>query len=194
MDKTYDKIILTIARNAILEEFDASYKLDKVNLVREFPSLKNRSATFVTLTKDSGAEINDLRGCIGSIMQGRSLLDDIIHNAKAAAFHDPRFSPVNANEIDEIMIEVSILSVPEKIIFKDISDLKKIIIPYKHGVIIRKNFSRAVFLPDVWKKLPDFESFFSHLCRKAGLNSGCIDSLDDIELFEVEKYSEYDIR
>ncbi len=194
MDKKDGEILLKIARNAILEEFDSKFKVNRADLIKVCPALKNIRATFVTLTTESAAEINDLRGCIGSIMPQRELIDDVIYNAKAAAFHDPRFLPVQESELDELLIEVSILSVPEKIIYKNVKELKRIIIPNKHGVIIRKNYNRAVFLPDVWKKLPDFDIFFSHLCRKAGLNSGCIDSLDDIEIFEVEKFSENETR
>ncbi|MBK7094321.1 MAG: AmmeMemoRadiSam system protein A [Saprospiraceae bacterium] len=190
MEEIDGKILLKIARNAILEEFDNNYKVIKEDFIKISPALINPRATFVTLSKESGTEINELRGCIGSIFPHRKLIDDIIHNAKSAAFHDPRFNPVNKSELEEIIIEISILSEPEKIQFENTGDLKSIIIPYKHGVIIRKSYNRAVFLPDVWKKLPHFDIFFSHLCRKAGLNSNCIDTLDEIELFEVEKFSE----
>jgi uncharacterized protein len=190
MKKIDGKILLEIARNSILEEFDNDYQLIREDFIKISPFLLNTGATFVTLSKESQTEINELRGCIGSISPNRKLIDDIIHNAKAAAFHDPRFNPVKKSELNEIIIEISILTEPEKINYKNLSDLKSIIIPYKHGVIIRKNYNRAVFLPDVWKKLPDFDIFFSHLCRKAGLGTECIETLDEIELFEVEKFSD----
>ena len=193
MNKTLKKTLLKIARNAILEKFDEQYKIVPDELKALYPDLKNNQASFVTLLKDNKNETGELRGCIGSILAKRSLIDDIIHNAKAAAFHDPRFEPVLLNEVSDITIEISILSVPVKVNAKSYIEIKNIILPYKHGVIIRKGFNRAVFLPDVWKKLPDFDIFFNHLCSKAGLASDCISSLDEIEIFVVDKCSENEI-
>jgi hypothetical protein len=186
------KVLLELARNSISEEFDSAFSIDKETMIKNHPELNALGASFVTLNSRTADAEYHLRGCIGTLYPKRSLFEDIYHNAKSAAFHDPRFEPLLQNELKDISIEVSILSIPERINYKNITDIKRIIIPEIHGVIIQKSFNRAVFLPDVWKKLPGFEVFFSHLCKKAGLGSNCLESLEDIFIFTVEKYSEND--
>ena len=192
MKSSFGKVLLRIARNAIEESLD-KHKISDINkseLLLTYPELREMKATFVTLNTKSDKTIKDLRGCIGTLTPVRTLFDDIEHNAKASAFRDPRFTPLQKKELKEIFIEVSLLTVPEKLTFASVDELRTMLIPGKHGVIIKKGFNRAVFLPDVWFKLPDFEQFFSHLCKKAGLSSGCVDSIDDLYIFYVEKYTE----
>ena len=186
------KILLELARNSISEEFDSASSVDKEAMIKNHPELNALRASFVTLNSRSAEAEYHLRGCIGTLYPKRSLVEDVYLNAKSAAFHDPRFDPLQQNELKNISIDISILSIPEKINYKNITDIQRIIIPEIHGVIIQKSFNRAVFLPDVWKKLPGFEVFFSHLCKKAGLGSNCLESLEDIFIFTVEKYSEND--
>lgn len=185
-----NKLITKIARDSILENLSLVNIIDRQSILYDFPMLNEIRASFVTLHMPDTFQIKQLRGCIGTLYPHRSLLEDIIHNAKSAAFSDPRFDPVSIKELEQISIEVSVLSEPMIISYKNIEDLKAKIIPMKHGVIIKKGFNRAVFLPDVWDKLPDFYQFFEHLCRKAGLNTNCLNSLDQVEIFEVTKYSE----
>ena len=191
MKRTESLILLDIARKAILEKLTGNSIIDKKELIKQYPVLKENRAVFVTLNKRrKNKAFPELRGCIGSILPHRTLLDDLIHNAKAAAFDDPRFPPLDIDEFDEISIEVSILSIPEKVYYRDIDELKRLIIPGKHGVILKKDWNRATFLPDVWKKLPEFEDFFAHLCKKAGLQENCLLFHPDIEIYTVEKIEE----
>jgi hypothetical protein len=192
MDTQTGKILLGLARNSIAEEFDSASSVDKEAMIKKYQELNALGASFVTLNSRTADAEYQLRGCIGTLYPRRSLIEDVYHNAKSAAFNDPRFEALQQNELKDISIEVSILSIPERINYKNIPDIKRIIIPEVHGVIIQKSFNRAVFLPDVWKKLPGFEVFFSHLCKKAGLGSNCLESLEDIFIFTVEKYSEND--
>jgi AmmeMemoRadiSam system protein A len=185
-----NKLITKIARDSILEKLSEDDIVDRQSILYDFSILNEIRASFVTLLKPDAFQIKQLRACIGTLYPHRSLLEDIVHNAKSAAFSDPRFEPVSLDELEQISIEVSVLSEPMNISYKNIEDLKAKIIPTKHGVIIKKGFNRAVFLPDVWDKLPDFHQFFEHLCRKAGLNTNCLNSLDQVEIFEVTKYSE----
>ena len=191
MQSSLKHIIPEIVRKAILEEFDSSVAYDLHALINEYPALKNEEACFVTLLieKNGGKE---LRGCIGSIVPQTDLLSDIRKNAKAAAFRDPRFNPLDPKEFDKISVEVSILSKPQKLNYRSIEELRRLIIPEYHGVIIKKNGNKAVFLPSVWEKLPDFDEFFAHLCKKAGLSKDCYASLDEVYIFYVKKYSEDD--
>jgi len=92
-------------------------------------------------------------------------------NAINAAFNDYRFSPLTAKEFAKVEIEISILSEPEPLEYKDSNDLIKKLRPNVDGVIIRKGYASATFLPQVWEQLIRPEDFLSHLCAKAGLPS-----------------------
>ena len=175
-----EKLILKAARNAIKEEFTGKSLIDRKVLADKNPELSEYGAAFVTLTKD-----NKLRGCIGSIESYRPLIDDIIGNAKSAAFNDPRFEPVRFEELEDISIEVSILSTPQPVNYESIEQLKKLIKPLIDGVILSKGIHRAVFLPQVWEQLNDFDTFFKHLCNKAGLQNDCLKMHPHIEIFRV---------
>ncbi len=131
------------------------------------PSAKfhQRRGTFVTLTKDG-----NLRGCIGHIIPQESVLEGVKINAINAAFKDPRFMPVRPEEWDKIKIEVSILSEPKPLHYKDPQDLLNKLRPGIDGVIIKKGYAQATFLPQVWEQLPRKEDFLTHLCLKAGLD------------------------
>jgi len=123
-------------------------------------------AVFVTLTQSG-----QLRGCIGSLVAHRTLRDDVVANAQAAAFGDPRFSPLRAGEFEGTDIEVSVLSEPEPMPFTSRDDALAQLRPGIDGVILSAGFHRATFLPQVWEELPDKEQFIGHLFRKAGLPS-----------------------
>ena len=175
-------VILDIAKNAIKDGLSHTSTLDKKALLERYPEFATPKATFVTLTLD-----RQLRGCIGSLIAHRSLLDDLIHNAKAAAFDDPRFYPLSPEEFSRIHIEVSLLSEPELIVYETRDDLKSKVIVGEDGIILQKGSRKATFLPQVWEQLPTFELFFSHLCQKAGLEAGCLESHPDIWRYKVEK-------
>jgi len=182
MDK---HLLLLIARQAIASLF-AKEEIDTQKLLDAHPELGERGAVFVTLMRDG-----HLRGCIGSLVAHRSLLEDLIHNARAAAFEDPRFPPLRQEELSEIKIEVSLLSAPKELSYRDRGDLKQKIHPPKDGVILSQGAYRATFLPQVWEQLPEFDLFFAHLCQKAGLHAeGCLEAHPKIEIYHVQKVSE----
>jgi len=175
-------VILNIAKQAIKDRFESTSTIDTLSLLKQYPEFSKPKATFVTLTLD-----HQLRGCIGSLIAHRSLLDDLIYNAKAAAFDDPRFYPLTPEEFLHVTIEVSLLSEPTRVEYHDSEDLKSKITVGEDGVILQKGTRKATFLPQVWEQLPSFELFFSHLCQKAGLESGCLESHPDIWHYRVEK-------
>ncbi|OQX73273.1 MAG: AMMECR1 domain-containing protein [Campylobacteraceae bacterium 4484_4] len=182
MTEALKKTIIKIAKEAIKEEFTGKHTIDKESLIKEFPELAKNGAAFVTLT-----EHNALRGCIGSIIAHQPLIDDIIHNAKAAAFSDPRFAPVSEEEFDELEIEVSLLSEPRPLAYTDTEDLRTKIRPGIDGVILKLDGYQATYLPSVWEQLPDFNTFFMTLCQKAGLPANCLDAHPDIYIYQAEK-------
>jgi hypothetical protein len=130
-------------------------------------SLTVPGAAFVTLEKQG-----DLRGCIGSVEAYRPLIEDVAGNAWNAAFTDPRFSPLTPAEFQLLHIEISVLTRPEDMSFDSEEDLKHQLVPGQDGLIIRDGYHRGLFLPAVWDKLPDVDSFLSHLKQKAGLPRG----------------------
>ena len=125
---------------------------------------KGRKACFVTLTKDG-----DLRGCVGSLEARQELWRDVIENAISAGFYDSRFLPLRKEELKKVRIGVSVLSAPKKLDYKNAEDLLKKI-NKKMGIILKKDFHSATFLPQVWEQISDKTNFLEQLSLKAGLN------------------------
>ncbi len=178
------KAYLKIARDAIKNHFSGE-TLNRGLLLEKFPELKEQGASFVTLTLNG-----QLRGCIGSIIAHRVLLDDIISNALSSAFKDPRFAPLSEDELEEIRVEVSILTPPQKLEYRDLNELKSKIQVGVDGVIIKKGYHQATFLPQVWEELSSFEIFFAHLGQKAGLARDYLNDFPEIHLYQVKKIKE----
>jgi AmmeMemoRadiSam system protein A len=128
------------------------------------PALQVARATFVTL-KRHGL----LRGCIGNLAAIHTLLEDVMHNAQQAAFHDPRFPPLATAELQGLHIEISVLSESQPIAARNRAELLCQLRPGEDGVIIQEGARRATFLPAVWTRLPDAGQFYAELMRKAGL-------------------------
>lgn len=177
-----DHIYLDIAKQAIADVLYEKETIKRDALVREYPELAEPGAVFVTLNLYGG-----LRGCIGSLVAYRPLIDDLVENARAAAFRDPRFLPLTLTEFDEMEIEVSLLSPPKRVEYDSTADLKTKIRPGIDGVVLNLSGRRATFLPQVWDELPTFELFFAHLCNKAGLDTSCLEAHPQIELYQVDK-------
>ncbi len=192
MDNNLKKILLNIARIAIKEEFLGHKELNddvKKRLIAMYPELGKPGAVFVTINERSS-----LRGCIGSLIAYRALIDDVIENAKAAAFGDPRFPPLTPEEFDKITIEISVLSEPKPLEYSSIEDLKSKIRAGIDGVVLKLDGRQATFLPQVWEELKDFDQFFAHLCMKAGLPANCLQYHPQIFVYQVEKFSEEDVK
>lgn len=152
-------ILLGLARGAI-----TARGAPPVRTAGEPTWLDDPGAVFVTLSSDGR-----LRGCIGSIEPHRSLREDVVRNACAAAFHDPRFPPLPAQEVPHVRIEVSLLSDTEPIPFGSRRELLGRVRPGVDGVVLAWHGHRATFLPQVWEQLPEPEDFLEHLLHKAGL-------------------------
>ncbi len=173
-----------IALQAIQDEFDYTNTLDIDSIAKKYPALKENGASFVTLNQNS-----KLRGCIGSLEAKRPLIEDIISNAKSAAFRDPRFAKLTQEELCVTDIEVSVLTKPKFVEYSNIEDLKSKIDPNIDGVILKLNSNQATFLPQVWEELPEFESFFGHLLSKAGLPADSFKNHPKILTYQVEKFT-----
>ena len=163
LTETQQQTLLKIARDSIQHGLTTGRPLTV--FLTDFPAeLTVQRATFVTLEKHQ-----QLRGCIGMLTAIRALVEDVADNAFSAAFRDPRFPPVNADELDQLDIHISILTPSEPIIFTSEADLLSQIQPYIDGLIIQESGRRGTFLPSVWEQLPDPKQFLRHLKQKAGL-------------------------
>jgi AmmeMemoRadiSam system protein A len=177
-------VLLPIARAVISDALGRQSQAIDENQ----PWLHDKGASFVTLTMNQ-----HLRGCIGSLEAHRPLLLDVKANAYAAAFRDPRFSPLTIAELDTTEIEISLLSPQQPIYFKNEADALTQLQPQIDGIVFKYGHYRSTFLPQVWEQLTDAKTFMTHLKHKAGLYPEFWH--DDVELYRytVTKFKEKDL-
>ncbi len=130
-------------------------------------SLQAPRSSFVTLRRDG-----QLRGCVGSYEAPFPLVEDVARNAFSAAFRDPRFRPLQSWELEDLEVEISLLSPPEPIEVATEAELLKALRPGVDGLILEELPHRGLFLPQVWDTLPRPEEFLENLRLKAGLPRG----------------------
>jgi AmmeMemoRadiSam system protein A len=180
MTESLGRALLVRARNAIAAELGAPTRTEP-----DDPALVHPGATFVTLTQEG-----HLRGCIGSLEARRPLDLDVGAHARAAAFGDPRFSPLRPAELLSTRVEVSLLSKAVPIIFRDELDAIAQLRPGVDGVILEWDGKRGTFLPQVWENLHERQLFLGLLKQKAGLPADFW--APDVRLYryEVQKWKE----
>lgn len=177
--------LLKIARQA-LEISSRKGQLPKLDLSSFSPALQADAASFVTLT--IGGE---LRGCIGTLEAYQPLAIDVQERAKQAGSSDPRFSPVSPEELPLIKLEISRLSKPELLEYRNSDELIALLRPGIDGVVISEDKRRATFLPQVWEELPEAERFLGQLCRKMGVPANHWKHRHlKVEIYQVEEFSE----
>jgi len=147
-------------------------------------ALRVLRASFVTLRLQL-----KLRGCIGNLDANRPLVDDVAHNAYAAAFEDPRFAPLAEHEFSAIHIHLSLLSATEPLRFVSEEDLLSQLRPHIDGLVLQEGDYHGTFLPSVWEVLPDRRDFLRHLKRKAGLPEHYWSPTVGIKRYVVEQIS-----
>ncbi len=168
LTKEEGRILLDLARVTISRELDAPVdkaRAEGLDERLEKAVFDEKRGVFVTLHKNG-----NLRGCIGSLEPSEPIREGVRENALNSAFHDPRFPPLKKGELKAVDIEISILTKPAELVYSDAADLVSKIRPGTDGLIIKKGWKRATFLPQVWEQLPEPETFLSHLCRKASLD------------------------
>jgi len=144
--------------------------------------LTTPGASFVTLNLN-----HQLRGCIGTLEACQPLVKDVADHAFAAAFQDPRFPPLTADEEQHLELHISVLSKPVAIEFSNEADLLTKIEPGIDGLILEDNSHKGTFLPSVWEQLATPREFLSHLKLKAGLRQD--DWNDDIRVYRYHTIS-----
>ena len=176
------KTLLAVARNSIKSLF--GHDVNEIDLSRCSAAIYSHCGAFVTLHKHG-----QLRGCIGMIESENPLIHTIRQMAVSAAIHDYRFPPVAEHELEQIEIEISVLSP-----LKKIDDISQIVLG-KHGIYLRKGSASGVFLPQVADETGwNLEQFLGHCARdKAGIGwDGWRQS--DIYIFSAVVFSESEFR
>ncbi len=140
-------------------------------------------ASFVTLHLD-----DDLVGCIGRLEPTRPLPADLVRNAFRAAFRDPRFPPVTADDLEDLSVQVSVLDPLERVPADSNEKLWEFVEPGRHGVLLTTEETRGTFLPSVWEKCPDPETFLAHLKHKAGLDPSNWPADLDVYRYTVDEF------
>ena len=179
------KILLNLARETIQFEITKKSKSDLHQIqteIKKINELNIQAGAFVTLHKNG-----QLRGCIGRFMADQPLYKTIIEMAIASSTQDYRFNPVSASEINDLQIEISVLSPLQKI--KSIDE----IILGKHGIYLKKGIRSGTFLPQVatetgWSK----EEFLGHCAAdKTGIGwDGWKDKNTEIFIYSAEIFHE----
>lgn len=171
-----------IARESILHGLGAGSPLE-VAAESFTPLLRKEAAAFITLRREGR-----LRGCIGSLTARRPLVVDVAENAYAAAFRDPRFSPLSEEEFPEVDIHISVLTPPVELPAPDRAGLLRALRPGMDGLLLQDPPHRATFLPQVWESLPEPERFLDELLKKAGLSPGHWSESLTFQRYSVEEF------
>lgn len=163
INKAQQETLLALALASIRHGLE--YGCPLTPSVEEYESvLCEPGACFVTLKRQG-----ELRGCIGTLMPHRALVEDVASNAYAAAFSDNRFYPLQENELGDLELHISLLSAAEPIDFDSEESLLEQLRPGVDGLILEEGYCRSTFLPSMWDQLPSPELFLQHLKLKAGL-------------------------
>ncbi len=165
LDDDEKKQLLDIARRSIESGLSGgpAINVDEQQLNEQ---LAAEGASFVTLTQN-----DQLRGCMGNLQASEALAQSVANTAYNAAFRDPRFPPLSADERDQTNIDISILSPMEPMAVSSRADLLAKLQPGSDGLMIEDGRHRSTFLPKVWESLKNPEDFVSHLMIKAGLSA-----------------------
>jgi len=172
---------IKIARISIAKKLGIHYMFDEM---KPMGNLMKKYGVFVTLEKNGS-----LRGCIGFVYPVKPLYKAIEDMAKESAYNDPRFSPLQKEEFEEIEIEISVMSPLKKI--TSISDIKV----GQDGLLVKKDAYSGLLLPQVAEKYGwNNEEFLSQTCIKAGLPYDIWQYADiDIYTFQAEVFGERSI-
>jgi len=178
--------LLALARRSIEHGLETGKSLQVAS--GDFPpALQDERACFVTLNR-AGA----LRGCIGHLEAIQPLVSDVVENAYAAAFRDPRFPPLGSNELRDLELHISVLAPAVPIKFASEEELVRQLRPGLDGLILEERSRRGTFLPSVWDALGEPQAFLDHLKIKAGLPANYWSDRIKIYRYETESFSEDD--
>jgi uncharacterized protein (TIGR00296 family) len=183
--------LVRLARRSIEEYFEKGRRIKPSDVPSE--KLLRKGMVFTTLeTMDPTTRRTSLRGCIGFLSPVYSLVEAVVESALEAAFNDPRFPPVEPWEMGNIVVEVTVLSLPEPINVHDRWELPRRIVIGRHGLVVEKGWFKGTLLPVVpveycW----DEETFLAETCLKAGLRPDCwLDPSTRVYYYEGRAFKE----
>lgn len=185
-ERTY---LLSLARYAITTAVTGRHGTQPA-IQGSHPSLELPAACFVTLNT---LPDHRLRGCTGILTAQAPLAKEVNRIAVQTAFNDPRFPPVAEHELSDLEIEISVLTVPQKLVYEDPTEIPELIRPFIDGVTLSRGYNRATFLPQVWKKFHDPMMFLDMLCQKMGQPGAWRKPDIIVEVYQVEEFSENSI-
>lgn len=173
------RVLLQLARASIASAFGGPKPPHSPE-----PWLNEPGATFVSLHQQG-----DLRGCVGNIRPLPTLFESVVRNARAAAFDDSRFAPLEEHELARTQLEVTVLSPLEKVPVDSEEEALAKLRPGTDGVVLGYQGRNAVFIPQMWEELPDPKEFLRHLKRKARFPDDWRPGMS-IERFTAEHWAE----
>lgn len=185
LDLEEGRVLVNLARRSIENYLDKGEKLEPPEDLSE--EMEKERGVFVTLNKDG-----ELRGCIGRPLPSQPLVKGLIDSAVSAAVGDPRFPSLESHELDDVTVEVSVLTLPQKI---DVVDSKKCpekVEVGKDGLVVKCGRLEGLLLPQVpldqdW----DAEEFLSQTCVKAGLPpDSWLEDDTEIKKFSAQVFKE----
>ncbi len=184
--------LLRIARDSIEYGCEHSKALERgepIELALTEEKLTGIRNSFVTLTK-----AGELRGCIGSLEARVPLAIDVASNAFKSGFRDPRFPALSFAELDQVIIQIAVLSPQTAIAVSTEAELGSALKPHVDGLTIEDGGHRATFLPKVWESLPEPHQFLASLKIKAGMHPDYWSPDIKAYRYHTENFSESDER
>ncbi len=187
LERSEKKMLLELARSTLREHFqDRQAPQEREGRFSALPGLGQKAGVFVTLRRKG-----ELRGCIGSIVGVEPLYRGVAANALHAAFDDPRFPALAEHELDEVEIEISVMTP-----LRPVASYRAIRLG-SDGVIIRDGPAQAVFLPQVATETGwTLDEFLGNLCLKAGLERDAYRSSRSMKfyVFQAQVFGEKEVR
>ncbi|WP_076407477.1 AmmeMemoRadiSam system protein A [Shewanella sp. UCD-KL12] len=185
ISQTEQQKLLKLARDTLINSFASNHTFT-LSSINDDPSILNLPlGCFITLTID-----DELKGCIGTIESDRPLSQSIPDLATSSAFYDRRFSPLLEEQLEQVRIEISLLSPLSAIDVSSQAQLEEYLSINKLGVLLSEGDKRSVFLPQVWQQLPQPKHFLDALKNKAGWPCDYWSKQLSVKVFSVVHFSE----
>lgn len=181
--------LVSIARHS-LNAYLLQQTEHQLDLTALPPALQAVGTAFVTLTR-----YGQLRGCIGNCEARGPLAEAVAQHAISAAIHDPRFAPVEPDELSSIRLEVTVLTPLQRVMYRNLVDLLGKIRPFQDGVMLVWGGRRGVLLPQMWARIPQPKRFVATVAQKAGIPGSAfatVPSAVAAYVFQTQHFGEAD--
>jgi uncharacterized protein len=155
--------LVCLARSAVEKYLEESV------IIKPGKETSEKAGVFVTLNYVTPSRREHLRGCIGFPLPEKALYQGVINAAIAAATEDPRFPPLDVQDLNNIVFEVSVLTPPQEVRVNNPADYRKEVEVGRDGLILQWRFGSGLLLPQVPVELNwDVEEYLANICYKAG--------------------------